>query len=127
MSKTIFQFMGGLALVFSALLLLGGTFTIVRYPPSSPWHVLPLIAVVVTLIIGGLGLFYLRKWAALLVSVLALWVATWELKDALHPIPGRADWLGFVFAILLAIPLILTAVSWRTLLWRGEQKHSSRS
>jgi hypothetical protein len=43
-----------------------------------------------------------------------------EIRDALHPTPGDSNWLGFVFAILLAGPSILTAVYWRTLVWRGK-------
>jgi hypothetical protein len=51
-----------------------------------------------------------------MISLMALDIAIlWERKDALHPIPGCANWLGFVFALLLTAPSILTAVCWRTL------------
>lgn len=67
------------------------------------------------------GIVYLRKWAALAASVMALYVATSEIRAALHPIPGCASWLGFLFAILLIVPSVLTGVYWRTLLWHNRQ------
>jgi hypothetical protein len=121
MSKVIFQSLAGFTLSFAALLIGGGIVTTVRYPPRAAWDVLPLTALVVILIIAGIGLFYLRKWAALVVSLMALYVATWQVEGALHPIPGYANWVGFLFAVLLAIPAILTAVYWRTLAWRGKR------
>jgi hypothetical protein len=81
-----------------------------RYPPRSPRDVLPLATLVTTLVTSGIGLLYLRKWAALIVSFIKLYIAIiWDLKQALHPIAGAANWLGFLFALLLTIPLILTA------------------
>src|SRR5580693_10484532 len=71
----------------------------------------------------GLGLLDLRKWAALMISLMALDIAIlWEREDALHPIPGCANWLGFVFALLLTAPSILTGVCWRSLTWRGDHR-----
>jgi len=121
MSIIIFQIMAGLVLVSAALLLLGGILTMVRYPPRSPWDALPLTALVATLVVVGIGLFYLRKWAALAASVIAFYVAIWEIKAALQPIPGYASWLGFLFAILLTVPSVLTGVYWRTLLGHNRQ------
>jgi hypothetical protein len=66
----------------------------------------------------GIGLLYLRKWAALGLSLLALYPAFWCFWDAIHPTPGNANWLGFVFALLLIIPSILTAKYWHVLVWR---------
>jgi hypothetical protein len=121
MSKVIFRIMAGLVLFSAALLLLGGIVTMVRYPPRSPWDALPLTALVAALVVVAIGLFYLRKWAALTASVMTLYVATWEIRAALHPIPGYTSWLGFLFAILLIVPSVLTGVYWRTLLWHNKQ------
>jgi len=117
MSRAIFQIMAALSLSFAVLLLGGSVLTITHYPARSVWDLVPLATVIVMLVAAGIGLFHLRKWAALAVSLLALGVAKWQVSDALHPIPGDANWLGFVFAILLSIPSILTAVYWRTLTW----------
>src|SRR5215471_5484331 len=120
MGKVIFQIVGGFTLCFAAILFGGGVFTIMRYPPRVPRDLLPLTAVVVALIVAGIGLLYLRKWAALLVSLMGLYVATWQVQGALHPVSGYANWLGFLFAALLAIPAVLTAVYWRMLVWTSK-------
>ena len=112
--------MAGFALCLAALLFVGGILTVMHFPPHSRLDLIRPAAIIAALIAGGLGLFYLRKWAALIVSLSALWGASWEIRDALRPTPGDANWLGFVFAILLAVPSILTAVYWRTLVWRGK-------
>ncbi len=91
-----------------------------RYPPRSHWEVIPGTLFVGILAAAGLGLFYLRKWAAIALSALTLYLAYWPLKDAFHPIPGYANWLGFPFAALLAVPSILTATYWRDLIWRRQ-------
>lgn len=118
MSKAIFQILAGFTLAYDALLFFGGLFAMVRYPPHSYWDIVPGMAFVGALALAGLGLFYLRKWAALMVSALALYVASWGVKDALYPIPGYANWVGILFAVLLTIPAILTGTYWRTLVWR---------
>jgi quinol-cytochrome oxidoreductase complex cytochrome b subunit len=120
MRETIFQVMGRFTLVLVVLLFSGGIFMMMHYPARSPLDLVPFGALIVALSLAGLSLLYLRKWAALMISSMALYIAIfWELKDALHPIPGCANWLGFVFALLLTA---LTAVCWRTLTWRGDHR-----
>jgi hypothetical protein len=115
--------MGGFTLVLVLLLFLGGIFVMMPYPARSPLDLVPFGALIVALSLASLGLLDLRKWAALMISLMALDIAIlWERKDALHPIPGCANWLGFVFALLLTAPSILTAVCWRTLTWRGDHR-----
>ncbi len=116
----MFRIMAGFALCFAALLFVGGILAFMHYPPRSPLDLIRPAAAIAALVVGGLGLFYLRKWAALIVSFSVLWAGSWELRDALHPTPGEANWLGFIFAILLAVPAILTAIYWRTLVWRNK-------
>jgi len=120
MRKVIFQVLAGLVLAYDALLFLGGIYTMLRYPPHSYWQILPGMAFVGVLAVAGLGLLYLRKWAALMISALALYVAFWGVKDALHPIPGYANWVSVLFAVLLTSPAILTGLCWRALVWRKE-------
>lgn len=120
MTKVVFQIMAGFTLCFAAILVVGGILTVMHYPPHSSLELIRPAAVIAALVAGGLGLFYLRKWAALIVSLSALWVAFWQIRDALRPTPGDANWLGIVFAILFTVPSILTAVYWKTLVWRGK-------
>jgi hypothetical protein len=121
LSKTIFMVMGVFALGCAVVILLGGIFVVARYPLRSwvdlVWPTVDESA----LVIAGIGLFYRRKWAALMVSLMALYVASWQVKSAITPIPRNANWLGFVFAFVLAIPAILTVIYWRTLVWAGQK------
>jgi len=118
MNKVIFQIMGGLALLIAAGLFVGGFFMMSRYHPQSFWDIARFCAVETGLVASGVGLLYLRKWAAIILCAMALYVASWEIIGALHPIPGYANWLGFIFGTLLAIPSILTCIHWRALTWR---------
>lgn len=113
--------MGGFALLAAAVIFFGGIVVIWRYPLRSWLDLVPFVIVEIALIAVGIGLLHLRKWAALAFSMMALYVASWELKGALNPIPGYASWLGFLFAFFLAAPSIVTALYWRTLAWRGKQ------
>ena len=61
------------------------------------------------LLLIGTGLVLLRRWAALLASVLAVYVAI-DLKS----IGGG---LGVPLTLGLLIPLLLTVVFWRDLVW----------
>jgi len=72
MSKAIFQVLGGFVLALAVILLGGGVFTAMRYPPPSVWDFVRPTIIIVILVVAGIGLFYLRKWAALAVSLLAL-------------------------------------------------------
>jgi hypothetical protein len=121
MHKIVFQLMGTFALAFAAMLFVGAILTVWHYPPHSPLDLVPLAISVAALTVAGTGLLYLRKWAAVMISLITLYVASWEVKDALHPIPGFANWLGFLFALVLLIPSVTTVVYWKTLRWR----HSS--
>jgi hypothetical protein len=119
MAKVLFQIIGAFVLSYSYLFLLACLFV----PRASALLTSPadygrLIIIVATGTILGIGVLHLRKWAAIAVSLLLLYPAFWCVYEALHPSPGQADWLGFVFAILLIGPAILTAFCWRTLKWR---------
>ena len=65
-----------------------------------------------TLLLIGIGLISLRRWAALLASVLAVFAAM-ELY-------GRG--LGGPLALGILIPLFLTVVFWRTLVWGDKRR-----
>jgi hypothetical protein len=61
------------------------------------------------LLIIGIGLIRLRRWAALLASVLAVYAAI-DFK-------GTGGGLGVPLTLGLLIPLLLTVVFWRDLEW----------
>ena len=128
MSKVMFSILGGFALCTAGMLILGVIFLDLRYPPRSLWDFAPLVVVISALIAAGVGLFFLLRWAAITISLMALYVASLEIKQALNPgpnpQPGSADWLGYVFGVLLAMPAILTVLCWNNLVWRSKSRRA---
>jgi hypothetical protein len=116
MAKVLFQIIGGLTLFYSAALLS----VVVFVPRFSALRTTVADYGLLVVFVGvgavlGIGLLYVRRWAAVGVSILALFPAFWCVLTALHPIPGNANWLGFVFALPLVSPAIFTAIYWNTL------------
>lgn len=117
--------MGGFVLCFAAVLLFVDFLWIGHYSLHLPREVtmagiLWSVGLEVAFALLGLGLIFLRKWAALVLSLLTLCLAFLAFEDALRPssIPGEWTWVGYVFGILLIFPTIMTARYWRVLVWR---------
>lgn len=115
MSKTVFQVMGLLISSFATVYVLGGLLYIARHPPRAVSDLGFFVVVAVTLVIVGVGVYYRRKSAALGCSVLLLCAALSQVHGALHPIPGYWNWLGFLWAGLLLLPLLMVAKYWNSL------------
>ena len=134
MNEIIFKTMGGLVLLLAGGLLCMGVLVLVIRSPrfallGSTAFFIRLIAVVVTLAVVGFGLLRLRKWAALLFSILTLCLAVLGVEAAIHPVasrPGDANWLGFVYAALFITPTILTVRCWRILSWHKRQGEGAK-
>ena len=79
------------------------------------------IATMVTLVIFGVGLLLLQKWAALLLSLAgiggALVSVSESLRDLAHPTSDNLVWPGLLFAAVLIVPAGVTAYSWKHLAW----------
>jgi hypothetical protein len=123
MANVLFQIVGVFVLAYTSIFLLACLFV----PRASALLTSPpdygrLIAVVAVGAVLGIGVLHLRKWAAIALSLLLLYPAFWCVYSAVHPSTGGADWLGFLFAILLIGPAILTAFGWRTLTWRKKSE-----
>jgi len=73
-------------------------------------------------VLVGVGLLYLRKWAAVAFSIITAGYGLVGIRQAvggiIHPVPGRADWLGFVFGVIALLPSLLTIKGWQVLIWR---------
>lgn len=130
MNKIAFQVMGGFVLFLAAGLLFAGSLVLGGYSPrhypsgSLLIFCARLIFAVALLGVTGVGLLKLRKWAALTLSILALYSAFWSAWAAIHPVdpkPGDASWLGYLYAVLLITPSIMTAKCWRILIWSGKK------
>jgi hypothetical protein len=124
MAKIVFRIIGGVAIFYSC-----GLFFVAIFVPrfsSSGLSLGRVLAYFAPVAVLGVGLLCLRKWAALGLSILLLYPAFWCIWVAVHPIPGNANWLGFVFALLLICPSILTAVQWHQLTWRKNRSTRER-
>jgi hypothetical protein len=68
--------------------------------------------------IVGVGLLFLQRWAAMIVSFAGIYVAFLYVKEGLaHSVPGQWNWVAFIFAALFIVPAVLTAYSWNNLVW----------
>lgn len=66
------------------------------------------------LLLAGVGLFWLRKWAALLCSILAGYVALLLART------GQG--MELAWSLVLCVPSLLTLRFWRSLVW-GDVRH----
>jgi hypothetical protein len=114
MNKMAFQIMGALVLAFAVMLTLGGAVTVARYPPHTIKDVIPLALASVLLLLLGIGLYRVRKWAALAFSMLTVGLAGWSIRDAIHSVPWSWNGIGYWFALVLIVPTILTVRFWPT-------------
>jgi hypothetical protein len=114
MNKMAFQIMGALLLAFAVIFTLGGAVTVARYPPHAIKDVIPLALASALLLSLGIGLYRVRKWAALAFSVLTVGLAGWSIRDAIHSVPWSWNGIGYWFALLLIIPTVLTVKYWRS-------------
>ena len=124
MNKAVFYVMGAIVFSFVAMLLLVGVLSAcslsLRVPPLTLMIGIRLGASTAVFTLVGLGLFGLRKWAALAFSVMTLYMAFWALKDTLHSVPWLWNGIGYWFAVLLITPTVFTVKFWEILVWRSK-------
>jgi len=111
-AKAIFKIIGALILVYVALNLVVFNFWILVCIPC--WPIFSL------LIILSIGMFYLRKWAAVGISLLCCFFAFLLFEVGIET-RKPATWPGFIAGFLLMIPGVLTVTQWRVLVWRAKQ------
>jgi hypothetical protein len=69
------------------------------------------------LLVGGFGLIYRRKWAALLSSAAAVYVAFSGIRNFTH-----IDTADTTLLLIFLLPVLLVVAFWRTLAW-GNRRH----
>jgi hypothetical protein len=111
-AKAIFKIIGALMLVYAALNLVLFNFWILVCIPCWP--------IFSALIILGIGMFYLRKWAAVGFSLLCCFIAFLLLSDPFPLAAKPPDWSSFIAGFLFMIPAVLTVTQWRVLVWRAK-------
>ncbi len=109
-AKTIFKVIAVLGLVLCALMVVAtGLLLPFNFFLLSPFIIL------------SIGMFYLRQWAAVGISLLCCLYAFLFFTNAIAPFPGTPTWSGFIAGFLLMIPGVLTVTQWRVLVWRAKQ------
>jgi len=107
----IFKIIGALLFAYSA-----GFVVVINF-----WLLYCIICwpILSALIILGIGMFYLRKWAAVGISLLCCLFAFLFFGPSTDP--GAARWPGFIAGFLFMIPAVLTVTQWKVLVWRARQ------
>ncbi len=123
MARVVFRLMGGITFCYVAgvilLIVLSAGHSSLHALPFTPAVIGRLFLLVVGLSVLGLGLFGLRKWAALVFSLIALYGGLWAFADAFHhTVPWSWDGIEYWWGLLLISPSVLTVTYWRTLVWR---------
>jgi hypothetical protein len=108
--KAIFKVIGALMFVYAALSLV----------VLLPWvlvciHCWPIFSAPIIL---GIGMFYLRKWAAVGFSLLCCFIAFSIFSDPFPLAAKPPDWPSFIAGFLFMIPAVLTVTQWRVFVWR---------
>src|SRR6266851_1284242 len=107
--RTVARVMFTTAGLCSILLLLLWNPLVLRPRFWSATVVVRSLSIDAALLLIGVGLIRLRRWAALLASVLAVYVAI-DFK-------GTGEGLGVALTLGLLTPLLLTVVFWRDMVW----------
>ena len=68
----------------------------------------------------GIGLLFLRKWAAILFSLPLLAIAVWTIVGSILDVAFPYMIINFLFALMLMIPAAITVNHWSELKWKGK-------
>lgn len=112
----IFKIIGALLFVYVAGTLVVLNFWILVCIPCWP--------IFSSLMILSIGMFCLRKWAAVGFSLLCCSFAFLLLSDPFPLAAKPRDWPSFIAGFLFMIPAVLTVTQWKVLVWRA--KHDGR-
>ena len=120
MSKAAIRAFGVITFFFEAVILFVLTSQRDRLGPL-PWREIISIGVfffATTLI--GVGLMFLRKWAAIYFSLALVVTPIWLNLDSLGKAPLAWNLIVFVVGLVLLFPIIIIVRSWSLLSWRGK-------
>ena len=114
MNANSFRLFGVLVLALVLVPLLVAVTLVGELTPAQflRWSVL--FAAVVTM---GLGLCFLRKWAALYFSVPLFWFGIQEAFVAIYTDPFPGNLLVMIHGLSLTLPLVVTICIWKQLTW----------
>jgi hypothetical protein len=115
-----FRVFGVLTILFVVGVLITSVMTAHLSPRPSPLAYARLSIFVVIGLIIGIGLLFLRKWAALCFSSGSLALAIWMVVGSIlyWPFPAMLIILGIGLSFIF--PAVLTLRCWSHLIWRGK-------
>jgi len=102
-----------LALVFIPLLFAATAVPTLTLAEFVLKYSVPIGAVVIV----GLGLCFLRKWAALYFSVPLFWFGIKEAFVSIYEVPFPGNLLVMIHGLSLTLPLAVTVCLWKHLTW----------
>src|SRR5947207_11342527 len=120
MSTTAIRAFGILTFVFEA-----GVFLVLSSQRSRlgplPWQALiSLSALSIAATLIGVGLLFLRKWAAIVFSLALVAFPIWITVASIGESPSGFYLLILAFAIVLILPIIIIIRTWPLLSWSGK-------
>lgn len=119
--RAFIRFLGVVTLLFEAGMLL--TLVSPRMRMEGPLTKPAMVRISVfflTATVVAIGLFLLRKWAAVLFAVAAGAIATWLIVGTVISVPLAYWVINFLFAFLLILPTVVIIRAWSLLSWRGK-------
>lgn len=111
--KPIFKFFGILTFLFEALLIF-----MLMSPRMGTFNSQEIVRILTFLILStsvGVGLLYIRKWAAILFSLSTVAMALWLIIGSVLYVPFAFGLLNISLGILLFFPTVVTIRSWAIL------------
>jgi hypothetical protein len=120
MRGIIFRLFGVAVLLFEALTLLDTANRVVtgRLPLTARVIAGNSVATAGALLVG-VGLLFLRKWAALFFSVASLWVGSWLVIGSILYVPFPWQLANFFLALFFVAPSGVTYLFWQDLSRKG--------
>jgi len=121
MSATAIRAFGVFTFVVEAVVL----FVLIG-PRARMFGPLPNAAIISALVVFigvsavGLGLLFLRKWAAVLFSFALIGLPVYMAIDSIRDAPASAYLIILIVAVVLVMPIVIIVRSWRLLSWRGK-------
>lgn len=120
MSKAAIRAFGVLTLVFEAFILLVLIGQRNRLGPFPRRFIISICIFFLATTLIGVGLIFLRKWAALYFSLALVVMPIWLNLASLGEVPLAWNVMVFVFGLVPILPIIIVVRSWSLLSWRGK-------
>ena len=120
MSAAAIRAFGVITFVLEAAILLVRISQRSRFGPVTLRAVISISVFFFAATLIGVGLLFLRKWAAIVFSLALVALPIWNTVDTLGKAPIAWNLMVLVSAIVLVMPVIIIIRCWSLLSWGGE-------